>query len=200
MFLTEQSGGGTRPQGVPVSDGTGVESRPGSGPEGQRQPRRPFRLAAPALLAAFPLLVAAVTLCIRRPSLHFADDRAMIEIAVRRAATGHQLIGNGVRFGWSDLGPAAFYLLVPVYQLLGQRPFAIAVGVLLSNAVAVGATVILVSRRRGARAGYGAAALLLVYVRALGFGHFTNVWAPWEVILPLLLVCVLCAIGIAEVE
>jgi hypothetical protein len=53
-------------------------------------------------------------------------------------------------------------------------------------------------RRRGVAVAYATTALILVYLLDFGFGHFTNVWAPWEVVLPLLLVLVLGAVGAAE--
>jgi hypothetical protein len=130
--------------------------------------------------------------------VHFADDRAMIELAVRRASTAHQLIGNGTRFGWSDLGPAIFYVLAPGYRLLGHRAFAIPLALLILYAVAAAWMVALVGRRLGVGGGYLAALALLSYLSAFGFSHFTNVWAPWEIILPLLLTVVLAAIGAAE--
>jgi hypothetical protein len=155
-------------------------------------------LLAPILLVALPLVVTAVVLCARRPVVHFADDRAMIELAVRRAVAHQQLIGNGTRFGWSDLGPAVFYLLAPLYWVIGRHPFAIPAGLLLLYGATAAAVVWTIGRRRGVGAAYVTTMGILVYLVAFGFGHFTNVWAPWEVILPLLLVLVLSAVGAAE--
>jgi len=148
-------------------------------------------------VAATPLLVALVFVALHRPVIHFADDRAMLELAVRRAAHGRQLIGNGTRWGWADLGPAAFYALVPAYLATHQSPFGIDIGVIALHALSVLALVFLVGARRGAAGAALVAALVVAYIAAMGTTILTNVWVPWMVMLPLLVLVFLAGLWVA---
>lgn len=111
-------------------------------------------------------------------------DQAVIQLSTDRAARFQQLLGPYSRFGWSHPGPLYFYLLAPLYKLLGssQRSLAVA-SVVLAGLFAL-ITVLIVARLAGPTAARWAAALALVEMAALGPPVVAEIWNPVAIILP----------------
>lgn len=136
---------------------------------------------------ALPLLVALVAL--RSRHWYPVLDLAMTELRVRDVFGAHTpLIGLPGRIGeypdqGSHPGPLSFYLLAPVYRLVGSTAWALQAATVAIH-VAVIATALWIGRRRAATRGVIAvAALLAVVVRGYGGLLLTQPWNPY---LPLL--------------
>jgi len=162
--------------------------------------RRPITPAKVGALAAFvlglPLLVAALVL--RGRGYHPVLDLAMTEFRVRDVGSRHTpLIGLPGRIGrfpeqGSHPGPLSFYLIAPVYRLLGASAWSMLVGAIVVNVVALGTAVGLAFRRGGWWLAAMVGVWLLVAMRGYGVGVLTQPWNPY---LPLVAwtVVVLCA-------
>lgn len=145
-------------------------------------------LVALAVLApAVPLLVA---LLARRSPPWVPDlDLALTELRVRDVGGPHSpLVGLPGRIGTlqeqgSHPGPISFYLLAPVYRLLGSTVFALQASTVVLHLGAVGVAVGLVVRRAGARWALAVGVGLAALVAGLGPNLFTE---PWNPHLPLL--------------
>src|SRR5262245_57287287 len=125
-------------------------------------------------LLAVPLILTCVWL--------YANDRwapvldlAVTELRVRDVGTAHTpLVGLFGRFGpmgndqGSHPGPLSFYLLAPVYRLLGVSYWALRVSTVALNAAAI-ACALLIAQRRAGLAGVLAAGLGIASLQ-LGFG------------------------------
>src|SRR5690606_22178424 len=98
-------------------------------------------------------------------------DLAQIEMRVRDVGTAHSpLVGLGGRiFGFDTQGahpgPVSFYLLAPVYRLLGGTSWALQVSAATLNVAALAATLWATSRRWGAQGVLLVAAGLAVLLR-----------------------------------
>ncbi|MGZ3420820.1 MAG: hypothetical protein ACXVEE_23285 [Polyangiales bacterium] len=76
---------------------------------------------AAAIVALLPLLLAFFDELFRRTFHHpLGGDYALLELGVRRAMKGTQLVGPYSRFVWSHPGPLYFYVVAPFYVLNGQ--------------------------------------------------------------------------------
>lgn len=145
--------------------------------------RRGARLVIAALL--LPLLVAVVTLvAVVGDAYHPASDYALTEMQVRDVGRHPVLVGLYSRDTWNHPGPAMFYLLVPVYRLVGGMSVGIHVGsVLINGAALVGMA--LIARRRG-----GMPLMLLtvlgslLLVRTLGAEFVGDPWNCYVTVLP----------------
>jgi hypothetical protein len=159
---------------------------------------RSVRGPALGLLAVnLPLLVAAAIAIAEHPTVIPASDTAVTETSVIDASHLTQTVGPYSRYGWSHPGPAWFYLLAPVYRLLGGSSYALAVGSLVLLALAASAVVVLMARRYGGLGGLLAALAVLAYLHAVGLDLLRNPWNPWAVLLPTGLLAVLAAAGAA---
>ena len=163
----------------------------------------PGRLAAGLLmLIAIPFLVALVVL--RHPRWYPLWDLATTEMQLRDVGTRHTpLTGVGGVLGLPDdlqgshPGPLGFYLMWPVYRLLGSSSWAMQTAAAWVNIAALGTTLWLVARRRSTRLLLGATAALALLVHAYGPEALTQAWAPympllWWVVLLVATWCVLC--------
>lgn len=157
----------------------------------------PLRVGgAAAVVVGLPLLVAAVVL--RSRGYYPVLDLAMTEFRVRDVGSRHTpLIGLPGRVGrfpdqGSHPGPLSFYLIAPVYRLLGASAWAMLVGAIVVNVLAIGTAVGLAFRRGGWWLAGAVAVWLLVSMRGYGVGVLTQPWNPY---LPLVAwtVVVLCA-------
>jgi hypothetical protein len=156
------------------------------------------RGAALGLVAVnVPLLVACVLAVARHPTVIPAGDTAVTEASVMDASHLTQTLGPYSRFGWSHPGPAWFYLLAPVYRLLGGQSYALSVASLVLLAATASAVVVLMARRYGAPGGLVAALVVLAYVHAVGLDLLRNPWNPWAILLPLALLLLLAAAAAA---
>jgi hypothetical protein len=80
-------------------------------------PRARLQWLALGVTALTAVATVAVPLArLREPFVHVVDA-AIIELDVRNALDGGQLLGPYSRFGWNHPGPAYFYLLGPAYWL-----------------------------------------------------------------------------------
>jgi hypothetical protein len=173
-------------------------------PKHLRQPRnltpRPGALALLVLVATLPLLVPAILIAIRHPSIAWTGDRALTELAVREAAHFHQLVGMGARFGWRHPGPLWVQLLVPFYELSGHAPWSLAVGALTLHIACVVIAVVIAGRAGGRLGGAVMTALIAIYIAATGLTYWTNLWAGYAYTWPLLALTVDGAVAASDVE
>lgn len=136
-----------------------------------------------AVVVGLPLLIAAVVLHSKRyfPVL----DLAMTEFRVRDVGGVHTpLIGLPGRIGkfpeqGSHPGPLSFWLLAPVYRLLGSSAWALLASSIVLNMAAVGTAVALGFRRGGWWLAGGVSVWLLVAMHGYGISLLTQPWNPY---------------------
>ena len=109
-------------------------------------------------------------------------DVAMFEMHVRDVGTAHTpLIGQGGRLGAqgnaSHLGPMPFFLIAPVYRLLGGTYWALRASTAAMNAVAVIASLVIANRCAGR---FGVLAV------GVGLGLLEVGYGPWVLTEPFL--------------
>jgi hypothetical protein len=155
--------------------------------------RRRVLIGGLTALLAVPLAIAVGVQ--RSPTWYPGTDLAQIELHVRDVGTSHTpLLGLGGRISAFDKngshpGPLGFYVLSPVYRLLGSSSWSLQVSAAVVNVVAIGLAVWLGHRRWGALGALGTAACLAGLVRFYGFGLLTVPWNPqlplmwWPVVL-----------------
>ncbi len=150
--------------------------------------RRWHVAAASFVVLAVPFVVAAVTL--RRPHWYPVLDLTMTELRLRDVGTRHTpLIGLPGRIGPSLMeqgshpGPLSFYLLAPMYRVLGSSAWAMLAASITLNVGALAASLAIAARRGGTRLVIAVAALLALL--CLGYG-LTALTQPWNPYLPLL--------------
>ncbi len=140
-------------------------------------------MAALSLAVILPLLVALVAL----GQYHWNPvlDLAMTEFRVRDVFTGHTpLIGLPGRIGdqpnqGSHPGPLSFYLLAPVYRVLGQTSWSLELATVLIHLAAVVTGLALAFRRGGWRMTLVIAAMFAVVLRGYGSNVLTQPWNPY---------------------
>jgi hypothetical protein len=116
-------------------------------------------------------------------------DLAMTEFRVRDAFSANTpLIGLPGRIGeypdqGSHPGPLSFYLVAPMYRLLGSTSWALEAATVAIHVAAVATALWIGQRRAGWRGVAGVAALLAVAIRGYGQLLLTQPWNPY---LPLL--------------
>ncbi len=178
---------------APVDDAADDESRRARQHERRRAA---VTVALVTAVLAIPVLIAAVA--VRSPRWYPLIDLAQIELRVRDVGTSHPpLVGLGGRiFGLdtqgSHPGPLSFYMLAPVYRLLGSSSWALQASAAALNVAALAATVWAAHRRWGVRGALLVAAGLALAMRIWGT---TVLLYPWNPYLPVLfwvlfLVCV----------
>lgn len=150
---------------------------------------------------ALPFVVALIALA----TTHWVPvlDLAMTELRVRDVFTSHTpLIGLPGRIGkfpaqGSHPGPLSFYLLWPVYKLLGSTSYALLVSTAVINVGAAWVALWAAGRRGGRRLRLGVAAVVMVIVAWLGASVLTQPWNPY---LPLIsfVVVLLCTWGVLD--
>jgi len=132
---------------------------------------------------ALPFVVALIALA----TTHWSPvlDLAMTELRVRDVLGRHTpLIGLPGRIGTfpkqgSHPGPLSFYLLAPVYRLLGSTAYAMFVATAVINVVAAWTAVWVAQRRGGRRLVLGIGAVLMVLMAWLGASVLTQPWNPY---------------------
>lgn len=144
-------------------------------------------LAVPTLIVVVRLASAA------RQPFDFAGDEAILEASVRHFSD--QLVGPYSRFGFHQPGPAYYYLLAPIYWLLGGSAAALFVGAASINFGAALACVLVVRRFVGETAARWSAAVVGVLLLSLGPSLVVNPWNPYVLALPVLLTVLLAAAG-----
>jgi hypothetical protein len=158
--------------------------------EGTSRPRdRPWLVAgATTVVVGLPLVVAAMTL--RRPHWYPVLDLAMTELRLRDVGTAHTpLIGLPGRIGpslaeqGSHPGPLSFYLLAPLYRVLGSSAWAMQAATVVLNLGALAVALLMAVRRGGVRLGLAVAIVLTLLISGYGLTMLTQPWNPY---LPLL--------------
>jgi hypothetical protein len=182
---------GDRPQG---DDRAGAAQ--GDGLDARDRRRRAATVAAVTAVLAIPVVIA--TIAVRSPRWYPLIDLAQIEMRVRDVGIRHPpLVGLGGRiFGLdtqgSHPGPLSFYLLAPVYRLLGSSAWALQASAATLNVAAIAATVWAAQRRWGVRGALLIAAGLALAMRIWGTTVLVYPWNPYMPVLfwLLFLVCV----------
>jgi hypothetical protein len=160
--------------------------------------RRRTALTVGGLTAVLVVPIVIAVIAVRSPPWYPLVDLAQIEMRVRDVGTSHPpMTGLGGRiFGLntqgSHPGPVSFYLLAPVYRLLGSTPWALQVSAAVLNVAALGGTVWASHRRWGLRGALLVAAGLAVVMRMYGTVVLLYPWNPYMPVLfwILFLVCV----------
>ena len=140
-------------------------------------------LPVAVVVVGLPLLVAAIAL--RGERWYPVLDLAMTEFRVRDVGTSHTpLIGLPGRIGeypdqGSHPGPLSFYLLAPVYRLLGSSSWALEAGTVAIHLAAIATALWIGHRRAGWRGVAAVGALLAVVVRGYGQVPLTQPWNPY---------------------
>jgi hypothetical protein len=135
-------------------------------------------------LLALPLVVALIAL--RRPHWYPLLDMAQTEIRIRDITGGHPpLIGLAGRIGpfgadgGSHPGPLSFYVLWPVWKLLGGSAYGMYAATVVLDIVAIGLALWMALRRGGRTVLLAVAAVLAVLMRAYGAYLLTLPWNPY---------------------
>jgi hypothetical protein len=113
---------------------------------------------------------------------HPVFDLAMTELRVRDVGGAHTpLIGLQGRIGptGSHPGPISFYLLAPVYRLLGSSAFALQVSTVVFHATAALTALLVAARRRDARVVVAVGLVLVLLVQGYGLGPLIEPWNPY---------------------
>ena len=136
-----------------------------------------------AAVLAVPLVVAAISM--RRPTWFPALDHAMTEVRVRDVGTGHSpLIGLPGRIGpideqGSHPGPMSFWLLAPVYRLLGSSAWSLQVSTLFLHLVAMVGALVVAARRGSTLLVLAVGAVIAVLAAAFGPSALAEPWNPY---------------------
>ena len=155
-------------------------------------------LLATLLVLAWPAVEAA-RIIIEPVHETLFGDYAFFELQVREAIRLHLLLGTSVSAGFNEPGPAASYLLAPTVRLLGSGP-GLYLGVVVINAAALLAIVLLAWRVAGARVALWTAAAANLFCLSLGLNTLRQPWPPFLVFVPMLLFVLLAAAAVARVE
>ena len=121
-------------------------------------------------------------------------DLAMTEFRVRDVFGAHTpLIGLPGRIGefpnqGSHPGPLSFYLLAPLYRLLGSTSWALEAATVAIHITAIATALWIGQRRAGWRGVLGVAAMLAVAIRGYGQLLLTQPWNPYLPVLAWLVV------------
>ena len=121
---------------------------------------------------------------LRDPPWMALHDLAQVELRVRDVASAHPpQVGLGGRFeGYgatgSHPGPISFYLLWPVYTLLGGTGWALQASAAFLSAVAAGLAVWVAHRRGGVPLALATTAVFAVLARGYGAEVLTSAWNP----------------------
>ncbi|MGH8983463.1 MAG: hypothetical protein ACRDY6_06250 [Acidimicrobiia bacterium] len=166
------------------------------------RPRRGLVTGGLGVLVAIPLLIALAAL--KQPRWYPLWDQATTEMQLRDVGTRHTpLTGVGGLLGLPDdlqgshPGPLSFYLMWPVYRLLGSSSWAMQAAAAWVNVAAVAVILWLVSRRRSLRLLVGTVAALAILMHAYGVEALTKAWAPhtpilWWMVFLVACWCALC--------
>lgn len=141
-------------------------------------------LAALTVVLVAPLVVGLVAL--RDPTWFPVLDLAMTEFRVRDVFSSHPpLIGLPGRIGrtlidqGSHPGPISFYLVAPVYTLLGSTAWAMQAATVVVHGAAIVAALFIARRRGGLRMAAAVALLLALLMRGYGITLLTQPWNPY---------------------
>ncbi len=143
---------------------------------------------SPIVVVLVPFVVAAVRVATR--TWYPVLDMAMTEFRVRDVGgVDTPLIGLPGRIGTfpdqgSHPGPLGYYLLAPVYRLLGSSAIGLLVAAVVIAAVSAVACVLVIRRMGGLRLQWAVVVVLLVVVQTYGFDLVGQPWNPYLPLLP----------------
>ncbi len=143
---------------------------------------------SPIVVVLVPFVVAAIRVATR--TWYPVLDLAMTEFRVRDVGGGDTpLIGLPGRIGTfpdqgSHPGPLGYYLLAPVYRLLGSSAIGLLVAAVVIAAVSAVACVLVIRRMGGLRLQWAVVVVLLVVVQTYGFDLVGQPWNPYLPLLP----------------
>lgn len=148
--------------------------------------RSPLRLAWGLAIVAVlcPVLVALwVELSLAEAHQELTGDLATLEVRTLNALAGRQLLGPYSRYTWSHPGPVYFYLLAPLYAVLGRAPWALHAGAGLIHLACLSAFLIVWLRLApGPFARLGVCVLATAFTHAFHDAHwpvaFVSIWNP----------------------
>ncbi|CAN5674058.1 hypothetical protein BH10ACT1_BH10ACT1_13970 [soil metagenome] len=172
----------------PSSDDLFVEGHdraPGAEPAaaGRRPSRQTMVVAGCWALVTAPLVVALIGA--HRPHWYPVADLAQYEMRVRDVGGRHTpLIGLAGRIGpWYDPGshpgPLSFWMLAPVYRLLGGTSWAFTAAAVTLHSLAAGLVLWIGRRRGGLPLVLALTAALTVLTRFYGYRVFIEPWNPY---------------------
>ena len=188
----------TEPEQEPAGSSTVDDRVEGEG-DADWPSRRRARVAGAAVAVALAVPIVSAAIAVRTPRWYPQVDLAQIEMRVRDVFSSHPpTIGLGGRiFGINNTqgahpGPLSFYLLAPVYRLLGATPWAMQMSDALLNVAALVGTLWATSRRWGLRGVLLIAAALAFLIQLYGTQLLVYPWNPFMPVLfwVLFLVCV----------
>lgn len=162
---------------TPSTTSSAADRTTSAPPTGQWLPR--WLLPSIVVAVLTPLAVAVVAQ--RNAGWHPVYDLAMTELRVRDVGGPHTpLIGLQGRIGptGSHPGPLSFYLLAPVYRLLGSSSFALQAATAVFHGAAVVTALVVVRRRREGWALVAVGLVLLLLMQGYGLGPLTEPWNP----------------------
>lgn len=190
---------------VPVASEVASEAAASPDPGTGSVPDRNWRwllAAGSAVVLAVPFAVATVAL--RRPHWSPVLDLAMTELRLRDVGGSETtLIGLPGRIGpslqeqGSHPGPLSFYLLAPLYRVLGSSAWAMQAATAVLNVAALVTALVVAARRGSTRLLVGVAAMLALLTAGYGLPALTQPWNPylpllWWVVVLLAVWAVLC--------
>jgi hypothetical protein len=136
------------------------------------------------MLAVLPiLLTAALAVAASGDRLYPSADHAVLELETLGAGRHVELLGTYSRYHWHHPGPAVFYLILPVYQLLGQSTAGMHAGAALINLAAAATAIAAAARFGGARLGLWAGIVIGLFLASIQVDLLRDLWMPHIVIL-----------------
>jgi hypothetical protein len=144
-----------------------------------------FRVALGVALV--PFVVSALTVLVAGRGYQTSADVALTELNVRDVGQHFVEVGVFSRFGWHHPGPLLFYVLAPVYRVLGSRSFGLLIGALLINAITIVGIGLVARRRAGDGFAIAALASSMLLAQLAGPGVLRSPWTPALVELALVL-------------
>jgi hypothetical protein len=157
-----------------------------------------LRAALPAVLAAMPLLAAALRVATTRAPIWLWGDQALIDIEARNSLLGRNLLGVYDRYGWHHLGPMWLSLLGVFRWLGGGSSLSLVLGSYVVQASAAAGIVGVAGRLRPGLTAWWVALVLLGYEWTFGLERLGTVWAPYAIALPTALFVLLVADAVAS--
>jgi hypothetical protein len=170
---------------------TVAETRAEVGPAAVR-PRHTTLIDALSIGAAAAPFVVVAVVYLASGHLVLGGDQALIGLDALDARHLDQAVGPYSRMGWAHPGPAWTYLLTPSWWLFGSTGQALIAASLLVHALMAALVVVAAGRERPWQRPLMAAVVLL-YVLRMPAVDFVNVWNPFSLLLPTMLLLLLAA-------
>jgi hypothetical protein len=161
-------------------------------------PRRKFNAILPVVVAAMPLVVAAVRICASNANIWFWGDQALIDIEAHSSILGRNLLGVYDRYGWHHPGPIWLLTLGVFRELGGGSSLALVLGYYVVQAAAAASIAVVAGRLRPGLTKWWTALAVVGYEWSFGIERLGTVWAPYAIALPTALLVLLVADVVAN--